>query len=437
MSNRVLKNAGWIIGCKLVKALLTLFVTILTARYFGVANYGLINYAAGIAAFVTPLMKLGLDAVIVYELVNKPDREGETLGTVVTLSVFSSLLCIGGVIGFCLIANRGEKETIVVCGLYCLLLVFQAFEMIQYWFQAKLMSKYSSLAMLASYVIVTVIQTVLIIRKASIYWFAVSYSVDYIIISIILYILYYRKQGQRFSFSFDRAKSLLAVSRFYIVSALMVTIFNNTDRIMLKLMAGNEATGIYSAAHICAGMSSFIFVAIIDSMRPVIFEFKNKDDQLFKKSLVGLYSVIIYLSLAQCLIMTFFSSFIIRIMFGSDYQGAAIVLCFSVWFTTFSYLGVVRNIWILAEGLQKYLWRINLLGALMNVILNVLLIPLWGASGAAIASVISQFFTNVIVGFIFAPIRPNNALMKKALHPSNLLTCTAKVIDSIIGRIKR
>ena len=206
---------------------------------------------------------------------------------------------------------------------------------------------------------------------------------------------------------------------------------------MLKLMAGNEATGIYSAAHICAGMSSFIFVAIIDSMRPVIFEFKNKDDQLFKKSLVGLYSVIIYLSLAQCLIMTFFSSFIIRIMFGSDYQGAAIVLCFSVWFTTFSYLGVVRNIWILAEGLQKYLWRINLLGALMNVILNVLLIPLWGASGAAIASVISQFFTNVLVGFIFAPIRPNNALMKKALHPSNLLTCTAKVIDSIIGRIKR
>ncbi len=204
---------------------------------------------------------------------------------------------------------------------------------------------------------------------------------------------------------------------------------------MLKIMTGNEATGIYSAAHTCAVMTSFIFAAIIDSMRPVIFEYRKKDDQLFKKSLVGLYSVIIYFSLAQCVVMTVFSSFIVRIMFGLDYQDAAIVLRISVWFTTFSYLGVIRNIWILAEGLQKYLWRCNLFSVLMNIALNWILIPIWGAAGAAIASVISQIFNNVVFGFIIAPIRPNNALMIEALHPKNLVLYTKKIVDSVAGRL--
>ena len=434
MNNKVIRNAGWIIGCKLAKAGLTLLVTILTARYLGVSNYGLINYAAGIVAFVAPIMKLGLDSTIVFELVNKPEKEGETLGTVISLSFISSLVCIGGVLAFTSIANHGEIETLVVCGLYSTLLIFQALEMIQYWFQAKLMAKYSSIAMLIAYLVVTIVQTLLIINKSSVYWFALSHSIDYLIISLILFIVYFRKKGQKLTFSSRTAKALLKVSHFYIVSSLMVTIFNNTDRIMLKLMVGNEATGIYSAAHTCASMTSFVFVAIIDSMRPTIFEYKNKDRDQFKKSLIGLYSVIIYFSLVQCMGLSIFSSVIIKVIYGSKFMDAATVLCFSVWFTTFSYLGIVRNIWILSENLQKYLWKINMAGALMNVILNWIMIPLWGATGAAIASVISQFFTNVVVGYIIRPIRPNNALMVEALNPVYLITYTKKVLGMIKTR---
>lgn len=64
---------------------------------------------------------------------------------------------------------------------------------------------------------------------------------------------------------------------------------------------------------------------------------------------------------------------------------------------------------MLAEDKQKYLWVINLSGALANVILNYLLIPVMGIIGASIASLVTQFFTNVFIGYVFSPINELNA----------------------------
>lgn len=125
---KVLKNAGWIIGCKIVQALLTLIVNMLTARYFGPSGYGLINYAASLVAFAVPIMQLGLSSTLVQEIVNDPEKEGEILGTSLVMTFVSSLCTIGGVILFVLIANAGERETLIVCALYSLLLVFRAWK---------------------------------------------------------------------------------------------------------------------------------------------------------------------------------------------------------------------------------------------------------------------------------------------------------------------
>ena len=177
-----IKNAGWIIGCKIIKALLTLIVTMITARYLGPANYGLISYAASIVAFVAPIMKLGLDSILVHEIVNDEKNESKILGTSILMSLLSAIMCIIGIYLFVSIINAGEKETIIVCLIYSILLIFQAFEMIQYWFQAKLLAKYSSIAMLLSYILVTGFQIFLLITNKSVYWFAISNSMDYMII---------------------------------------------------------------------------------------------------------------------------------------------------------------------------------------------------------------------------------------------------------------
>lgn len=415
--NRVLKNASWIIGIQVVKSLLGLVISMLTARFLGPSNFGLINYAASIVAFVSPIMYLGLTGVLVQEIVNRPENEGKILGTAISLSFFSSLLCIGGVIAFVNIANKGERDTIIVCALYSILLIFQSLEMIVYWFQAKLLSKYSSLVSLIAYLIVSAYKIFLLAAKKSIYWFAVSNALDYMIIAVCLLIVYRKLGGQKLRFSFADAKRMLSKSRYYIVSNMMIAIFAQTDRIMLKLMIDDAATGYYSAAVTCAGMTGFIFSAIIDSFRPIIFDNKKTDERQYENNMCRLYSIIIYLSLLQSVVITVFSKLIIHILYGSAYAPSINALRLIVWYTTFSYLGSVRSIWILAEDRQKYLWVINLSGAAANITLNYFLIPVMGIMGAALASLITQIFTNVIIGFIIKPIRYNNTLMFRALNP--------------------
>ena len=151
---KILKNSIWIVSCKLIKAILTLIITMISARLLGPSKYGLIGYAASIVTFFTPIMKLGFDAILVHEIINNRENEGKILGSAIYMSIISSLICIIFIALFTSIINYGEKETILVCILYSVLLLFEALELIQYWFQSKLLSKYSSIAMLISYIII-------------------------------------------------------------------------------------------------------------------------------------------------------------------------------------------------------------------------------------------------------------------------------------------
>ena len=210
---------------------------------------------------------------------------------------------------------------------------------------------------------------------------------------------------------------MLDKSKYYIISELMIVVFAQTDRIMLKLMVDESATGLYSAAVSCAGMTSFVFAAIIDSFRPVIFESKKKDEESFKRNMCRLYSIVIYLAVIQCIGIFLLSKYIILILYGSEYLPAIDALKIISWYTVFSYLGAIRNIWILAENKQRIIWKIDVSGALANVALNALLIPSFGINGAAFASLVTQFFTNVVVVAILKEVRPNIGFMLKSLSP--------------------
>ncbi len=423
MNRKVIKNASWIIVCKIAQSVISLIIGMISARYLGPSNYGLISYAGSITAFVMPIMQLGLGKTLVQEFIERPDKEGKILGTALVMNIISSFVCIGGIYVFLRIANAEESLTILVGVLFSICLIFQATEMIQYWFQAKLLSKYPSIASLVAYTLVALYKVYLLVSGKSVIWFAVSSTFDYLLISVILLVIYYKVGTQRLGFSGELVGVLLQRSKHYIVSTMMVTIFAQTDKIMLKLMLNETQTGYYSAAVNCISYTAFVYVAIVDSMRPPILEARHDGDiKAFENRLVQLYSIITYLSLLQSVVMVLFADPIIYVLYGSDYAAAAPVLRIAVWYVTFSYYGMIRNIWILAEEKQKYLWIINLSGAIANVALNAILIPLMGTLGAALASLITQIFTNVIIGYIIRPIRYNNRLMIKGLNVKLLIS---------------
>ena len=330
LNNKIASNALWIIVGRIAQSLVALVVGMLTARYLGPSNYGLLSYASSIVAFVVPIMNLGLNNILVQEVTNNPDEEGRIFGTSLILSVVSAFACIFGVSTYTFLVDSNEPTTNWVVILYSVLLIFQALELMQYWFQAKLLSKYMSIASLLAYIFVA------------------------FLIAIFLILAYKKLGGQHLSFSKDTALRMLSSSKHYIIADLMVTIFAQTDRIMLKLILNEEAVGYYSAAVTCACITSFVFVAIIDSMRPSIFAYKKAGDlERYEKGISRTYCIIIYLALGQCVLMTVFAKIIIVVLYGGAFEPSVITLRIVVWFTTFSYMGAVRNIWILGEGKQS------------------------------------------------------------------------------------
>ena len=427
-NSRILKNATWIIVCKIVQSILSFIIGTLTVRYLGPTNYGVITYACSVISFLLPIMQLGLKHTLVQEIIRNPNSEGEILGTALILNIISSLFCMAGAIMFVSVANVGEQETIIVCALYSLVLLFQATEMTMYWFQAKLLSKYPSIATLIAYVVVALYKVYLLVTGKSVIWFAASYVLDFFLISIILLAVYKKLSNQKLSINWNIARQMLSRSKYYIIPSLMVVFYQHTDRIMLKLMIGDIETGLFSAAVACTGMTGFVFHAIVDSARTVILETKDRNPELYERRVAQLYSIITAFALTQSILMTILAKPIICLLYGEAYLNAVPMLQLVVWYDTFGYYGSVRNIWILAEEKQKHLTKINVVGALANVVLNACLIPIWGGIGAAIASVISQFFTNVLIGFIYEPIRRNNYLMLKGLNPKVIISIASSIL---------
>lgn len=400
-----------------MQSLLNLIIGMITARYLGPSNYGLISYAASVTAFFIPLMRLGLTSTLVQEFVEAPEREGKVLGTSLVMCITSSVLSIVGVLSFCNIAHTGEKETIFVCFLHSLTLLFQASEMTHYWFQAKLLSKYPSLAGLGAYITISIYKIYVLASGKSIYWFAITHVIEAFVISVALIIIYIRISSQKLSFSFALAKKMLSRSKYYIISGISVMILQQTDKVMLKNITSDEVTGFYSAAVTCAGIFGFVYAAIIDSMRPQILKQKRISGSAYEESISALYSMIFYLSVAQCIVTCIAADIIVMVLYGTAYMPAANVLRVGVWFVTFAYFGSVASIWLLGEEKNKWVVLLDLSGATVNVLLNLTLIPCLGAVGAAIASLLTQFLKNFVLGFCFAPLRRNSILMLRGIDP--------------------
>ena len=418
--NRLLTNAGWIVLCKGAQSLIQLAVGMLSARYLGPSGYGLVHYAASIVSFAIPVMQLGMMDTLVQEYVDRPEQESQVFGTAFVMNLLSAMACVIGVTAFAAVANGGEKTTIVVCALYSTGLIFRSAEMMQRWFEAKLLSKYASIGMLCAHVVVSVYKVCLLIGGKDVRWFALSHTVEYAVMSVLLLAAYRKKSGRGLAFSAAMARKLFARSRHYILPSILAVTCVSSASIIMKLMVGETENGYFSAAVTCTAVVQFVYYALIDSARPVILAGKQQDEAQFRRSISGLYCIIVYAALAQSAVFTLFSKSIIRFLFGGDYLPAVPVLQILIWQIAFSYMGAVRNIWILAEGKDTRLLTIQFWGAVINISLNLLLIPRCGACGAAAASLMTQIMMNFVLGFFLKDIRPNNWLLLAGLAPGSV-----------------
>lgn len=408
-------NAKWMIGEQLVQMVISLLLGVATARYLAPTNYGVINYCAAYVAFFASVCTLGLEGIIIKELVNHRDEEGTIVGTGLVMRLAASALSIGAILLILLFMDPGDTLVLKVGFLQSLVLLFRAFELLDFWFQSHLRSKYVAIIKSISYFLVAAYKVYILATGKSVEWFAFSTSLDFLLIALMLPFAYFKKGGKRFRFSLSMGKRLISQSYHFILSSLIVTLYSQMDKIMIGQMLDDTQVGLYSAALTICNYWVLIPVAMINSARPTIMEAKSAGkEEVYEKRIRRLYAVLIWVGIAVSLIVSIASPLIIYILYGKAYAAAAGSLSIAIWYTTFSTLGTARGIWIVCENKNAYVKKYVLWGALVNLVFNFLLIPIMGINGAALATLITQVFTCILAPLLYKQTRYHTKLILQA-----------------------
>lgn len=414
-SSRFLSNVVWDMGGKMFQMILTLIVGMLTARYLGPSNYGIIGETASYVSFFSVICQLGFTSTAVKEIMDDKEKEGVVIGTSIFLRTCTSLISTVAITCLLYALKDGDKVIVWVAFLQSLSLVFQSFEMIHYWYQSRLETKVSVKIQSLAYILMSVYKVLLLATGKSVEWFAFSTALETAAVAVALVWVYRRGEGKKLSISLAVGREMLGRSYHFILSGLMVTIYSEMDKIMLGEMLSEEAVGFYTAATKVSSMWSFVLMALINSSRPLIISARTQSQELYVRQNKRLYAAVIWIGIAAGLGITVLGKWIIYIMYGEAYLPATSSLQISAWYTMFAMLGSARGIWIVCEDKAKYVKYYLGIGAVMNVILNYLLIPKFGPGGAAAATLATQIFTSVLAPAIFKETRIYTKYVGEAL----------------------
>ena len=415
MVNKEIKNAGWIIGEQIFQMAISLIVGVLTARYLGPSNYGALNYTASFVTFALSVATLGMEGVVIKKMIMRPDDEGVYLGSCMLFRLLSSILSSIAIFIIVVALNPEDHLKWILVFLQSFQLVFRSIQILDSWFQRHLKSRYVSIGKMVACLIVSGYKVFLLVTQKSILWFAFSNSLTDIVIAIMLYIFYRFEHGQKLKI--DKAKGIEVLSESYrfILSGLMSATYSQMDRIMIGSMMSDYDVGLYTTATAICGMWLFVPNAIINSFRPKILELKKVgNEEHYERRLEQLYSFIIWLCIFVSIAVCALGSFVIRILYGNAYMGAVSTLRIAIWYETFAMIGTARGIWILCEDKNKYVKYYLGIGAIVNLVLNYVMIPIFGINGASIATLITQIVTSLLAPMMFKETRYHTLIVLRA-----------------------
>ncbi len=420
-NNRFIKNTSWLLSGSIVRMLIQFVVSVLSVRYLGPSNFGVINYVAAYTAFFTALCGMGLNGIIISEFVNYREHDGEILGTAVVMRLAVGVVSSLAFILLMLLIDGSDKTIMMVTVLQAVQLPFCAFDTVKYWYQYQLRSKHEVFITTIGIVITSVYKACLLISKKGVEWFAFATSLDIILLAV-MYLFSYHKHGiHPMVFSKDVAKRILKACGPFILANIMVFIYGKIDTIMIKNILGSTTlVGLYSAAITICGYISFVPTAILDSARPIVMNVKKKNEELYQIRFRQMSAGVLWISILYSLFISMFGEKIILLLYGGSYIGAVNSLKIAVWYTGFSYLGGVKSIWLICENKNKYVFVLSAMGAATNILLNLLLISPFGIEGAATATLITQILSNMIYPAFFKETRGFAICAKDALLLRNI-----------------
>lgn len=397
---RIVDNIGWLFFDKILRMGFGLLVGVWVARYLGPDQFGLLNYAVAFTGLFGVIAGFGLQGVVVRDIVRNPEGARIALGTTAVMQLVGGFMSLMLALGCILYMRPHDLQLHSIVAILGSIMLFRASDIVVYWFESQVQSKYTVWVQNGVFLLFAGIKVWLILQQAQLIAFVWAMFSEAVLVSVILLIVLDKSGGPKITSlraSVVKMRELSRESWPLLLSGLAIMIYMKIDQIMLGQMIGDEAVGVFSAAIKISEVWFFIPMAIVATVFPTILESKRRSEAQYYQRLQYLFNLMVWLSVAIALPMTFLSTPITNLLYGTAYKSAGSILAIHIWASVFVFLGVATSNWLLAEGKQISSLQRTLFGAVVNILLNLILIPDFGALGAAWATVIAQFS----VGFLY------------------------------------
>jgi len=433
---------GWLLGGKIVNMILSFFVSLATARYLGPDNFGSINYVAAYVSFFSSITSLGLSVIVIKEISMGKEDDNEVIWTGILMRFLTAVFSTIAVIALVSITDKSDPLMVKIAILESIAILASAFDTFMYWFQGKLLGKYTSIASVVAYIGMSLYRIYLLANNADILWFAFATSVDTLLLSLILMLCYVRENGFHPKVSVRLGKSLMKQSYHYMISGLIAILYSKIDQIMLKQMLDTYSVGLYTAALTIAGLWGMIPSAFIQSVSPILYKNAEENRGMFYKRLRQSYAGIWLLNICWSLGVSIFSYWVIYLLYGKAYLGARGALVIVVWYTGITSIGSLTQVYLATENKNKYVNYFALAGLVTDVVLNALLIPKMGILGAAIATLVTYTVIHIVMPLAIKDTRDAGRLIIQGMLFRDVLDDEMKQIiqvsaQKVLGKLKR
>lgn len=427
---KIISNTAWLFADNILRMGAGLVVGAWVARYLQPEQFGRYNYAMAFVTLFGAVASLGLDQIVIRDIVRDPSSKDKILGTAFILKLIGGVAALLLAVGVVSRLRPGDSLTLWLVGIISLSMTFRAFDVIDFWFQSQVQSKYTVWAKNVVLIVSSLVKILLIQLKAPLIAFAWIYSAEFVLVALGL-IIAYKSKGYVFKawrYSLNCAKGLLKDSWTIILSGFMIVIYMRTDQIMLGQLVGDSAVGVYSVAVRISELWYFVPMAISNSVYPSIIEARQISEKLYYERLQKLFSLMTFLSYIVAIVGSLIAGQLITLLFGKGYEAAIPILIVHIWAGIFVSLGVIRSLWTTTEGLMQFAFATTAVGGIINIILNFILIKPYGGLGSAIATVISQAFASYIAGAFFSKTRKIFILQTKSFITPNPMLILRKFL---------
>lgn len=383
-------NTGWMFSARVFILGIAFFINAYMARYLGPANFGLLNYVFSFVGLFGFMSSLGVESIANREIVKDHSNKNVIIGTSFYLKIFGSLMAILTIFIF---ANLTTHDPILLglIMMYSLTFVFSAFGIIETYFQSQVLSKYPAIITIIAGIISAILKVIIMYLGFGIIWLTAVYVLESLVVTcgLLFFFIYNGHSIKEWVFNRKLGIIILKDSWPLMISFVAFSIYMKIDQVMIKNMIGNEQTGIYAVASKLSEFWYFIPSAICASVFPALINAKKTSAELYKIRLKKLYSLMFWLSLLVAIFTTIFAHLIIYILFGNQYIEAVTTLRIYIWAGIGSSVTYALTYYLISENQTKVSAIATVVGAIINIIMNLILIPKYGINGAAFSSLIS------------------------------------------------